>query len=55
MQILHHMQENDPSLSYTRRHTDRNVKGLNESLEKLVHEFKVQEFFNLVKNALEAA
>ncbi len=38
--FLIHMQENDPSLSYTRRYTDKNFKGLNESLEKLIHEFK---------------
>jgi nitrogen fixation/metabolism regulation signal transduction histidine kinase len=38
--FLIHMQENDPSLSYTRRYTDKNFRGLNESLEKLIHEFK---------------
>ncbi len=38
--FLIHMQENDPSLSYTRRYSDKNFKGLNESLERLIHEFK---------------
>ena len=38
--FLIYMQENDPSLSYTRRYTDKNFRGLNESLEKLIHEFK---------------
>ena len=38
--FLIHMQENDPSLAYARRYADKNFKGLNESLEKLIHEFK---------------
>ncbi len=38
--FLIHMQENDPSLSYTRRFTDKYFRGLNESLENLIHEFK---------------
>lgn len=38
--FLVYMQEKDPSLSYTVRYTDKNFRGLNESLEKLIHEFK---------------
>ena len=38
--FLIHMQENDPSLAYTRHYTDKNFRGLNESLENLIHEFK---------------
>jgi len=38
--FLVYMHEKDPSLSYTRRYADTNFKGLYESLEKLIVEFK---------------
>lgn len=38
--FLVHMQEKDPSLSYAVSYADKNFRGLNESLEKLIREFK---------------
>jgi len=38
--FLVYMQEKDPSLSYTVRYADKNFRGLNESLAKLIQEFK---------------
>ena len=38
--FLTYMHEKDPALSYTARYTDRNFTGLNESLEKLILEWK---------------
>jgi len=38
--FLIYMQEKDPSLSYTLKYTDRNFRGLNESLEKLIRDLK---------------
>ena len=38
--FLTYMHEKDPTLSYSVRYTDRNFRGLNESLEKLILEWK---------------
>jgi nitrogen fixation/metabolism regulation signal transduction histidine kinase len=38
--FLVYMQERDPSLSYTVKYTDRNFRGLNESLERLIRDLK---------------
>jgi nitrogen fixation/metabolism regulation signal transduction histidine kinase len=38
--FLVYMQEKDPSLSYTVRYADKSFRGLNESLGRLIEEFK---------------
>lgn len=38
--FLSYMKEKDPTLHYSVRYAEKNLKGLNESLEKLIHEFK---------------
>jgi len=38
--FLVYLQEKDPSLSYTVRYADKNFRGLNASLQKLIKEFK---------------
>lgn len=38
--FLSYMQERDPSLHYSVRYIEKNFKGLNEALEKLIFEFK---------------
>ncbi len=38
--FLMYLQDEDPSLSYTTRFADKNFRGLNERLEKLLGEFK---------------
>ena len=38
--FLSYMHESDPSLHYSVRYVEKNFKGLNEALEKLIHEFK---------------
>jgi len=38
--FLVYIQEKDPSLSYTVKYADKNFRGLNENLEKLIQEFK---------------
>lgn len=38
--FLIYLQEKDPSLSYTVRYADKHFRGLNDSLEKLIKEFK---------------
>lgn len=38
--FLSYMREHDPSLHYSVRYVERNFKGLNESLEILIREFK---------------
>jgi nitrogen fixation/metabolism regulation signal transduction histidine kinase len=38
--FLIYMHERDPSLSYTVKYTDRNFRGLNESLERLIRDLK---------------
>lgn len=38
--FLVYMMEKDPSLHYTSKYADKNFRGLNESLEKLIREFK---------------
>jgi len=38
--FLVYMREKDPSLTYSVRYVDKNFRGLNESLEKLIREFK---------------
>ena len=38
--FLVYMHEKDPSLSYTVKYTDRNFRGLNESLERLIGDLK---------------
>jgi two-component system nitrogen regulation sensor histidine kinase NtrY len=35
-----YMKEEDPSLTYTRKYTDRNFKGLSRKMELLIREFK---------------
>jgi len=35
-----YLREDNPSLTYTRKYTDRNFKGLNQKLELLIREFK---------------
>jgi len=35
-----YMKEEDPSLTYTRKYTDRNFKGLSQKMELLIREFK---------------
>jgi nitrogen fixation/metabolism regulation signal transduction histidine kinase len=38
--FLIYMHERDPSLSYTVKYTDRNFRGLNKSLERLIRDLK---------------
>ena len=38
--FLSHMQEKDPTLHYSASFTDKNFRGLNEALDKLIREFK---------------
>ena len=38
--FLSYMHESDPSLHYSLRYVEKNFKGLNEALEKLIREFK---------------
>lgn len=38
--FLSHMHEEDPSISYSVHYVEKNFKGLNEALDKLIHEFK---------------
>jgi len=38
--FLSYMQEQDPSLHYSVKYVEKNFQGLNESLEKLIQEFK---------------
>lgn len=38
--FLSYMKEKDPTLHYSVRYTEKNLKGLNEALEKLIREFK---------------
>jgi len=38
--FLIHMHENDPSLSYTVKYADKNFRGLNNSLERLIRDLK---------------
>jgi len=38
--FLSYMKEKDPTLHYSVRYADKNLKGLNEALEKLISEFK---------------